>query len=71
MKAGFSLVLVVGLALAGFAVHATQRYFNQSRAELNYEHELRLKTGPLVQVHVVNKVKNYGEVLTKDNVQLV
>lgn len=71
MRAVFSLVLVVGLALAGFAVYMTQKFFSQSQAELNYERELRAKTGPLVQIFVVNKVKKYGEVLTKDDVNLV
>ena len=71
MRAIFSLVLVVGLALAGFAVYMTQKYFSQSQAELNFERDLRAKTGPLVQVYVVNKVKKYGEVLTKDDVQLI
>lgn len=71
MRAMFSLVLVVGLALAGFAVYMTQKYFSQSQAELTYERELRAKTGPLVQVFVANKVKKYGEVLTKDDVVLI
>lgn len=71
MRAVFSLVLVVGLALAGFAVYMTQKYFSQSQAELNFERDLRAKTGPLVQVYAVNKVKKYGEVLTKDDVQLI
>lgn len=71
MRAVFSLVLVLGLALAGFAVYMTQQYFARSQAELNYERELRAKTGPLVQVYAVNKVKKYGEVLTKDDVQLI
>lgn len=71
MRAVFSLVLVVGLALAGFAVYMTQKYFSQSQAELNYERDLRAKTGPLVQVFVVNKVKKYGEVLTKDDIQQI
>ena len=71
MRAVFSLVLVVGLALAGFAVYMTQKYFSQSQAELNYERDLRAKTGPLVEVYVANKVKKYGQVLTKDDVQLV
>lgn len=71
MRAVFSLVLVVGLALAGFAVYMTQKYFSQNQAELNYERDLRAKTGPLVQVFVVNKVKKYGDVLTKDDVQLI
>lgn len=38
---------------------------------MNYERDLRAKTGPLVQVFVANKVKKYGEVLTKDDVQMV
>ena len=71
MRAVFSLVLVVGLALAGFAVYMTQRYFSQSQAELNFERDLRAKTGKLVEVYAVNKVKKYGEVLTKDDVQVV
>lgn len=71
MRAVFSLVLVVGLALAGFAVYMTQKYFSQSQAELNYERDLRAKTGPLVQVFVVNKVKKYGEVLNKEDVQQI
>ncbi|MGV8987457.1 MAG: Flp pilus assembly protein CpaB [Cypionkella sp.] len=71
MRAVFSLVLVVGLALAGFAVYMTQKYFSQSQAELNFERDLRAKTGKLVQIFVVNKVKKYGEVLTKDDVQMI
>ncbi len=71
MRTVFGMVLVVGLALAGFAVFMTQRYFSQSQAELNFNRELRAKTGPLVQIYVVNKVKKYGETLTKDDVQQV
>jgi pilus assembly protein CpaB len=71
VRAVFSLVLVIGLALAGFAVYMTQKYFSQSQAELNHERDLRARTGPLVQVYVANKVKKYGQILTKDDVQLV
>ena len=71
MRAVFSLVLVVGLALAGFAVYMTQKFFNQSQAELNAARDLRAKTGKLIQVFVANKVKKYGEVLTKDDVQMI
>jgi len=67
----FGLVLVVGLALAGFAVYMANNFFSKTQAELRYEKELRAKTGPLVQVYVVNKPKAYGDVLTKDDVQLV
>ena len=71
MRAMFGLVLVVGLALAGFAVYMTQSYFSQTQAALKFERELRVKTGPLVEVYVVNKVKSYGDVLSKDDVQLI
>ena len=71
MRMMFGLVLMVGLALAGFAVYMTQNYFSQTQAALNHEREMRAKTGPLVQVYVVNKTKKYGDTLTKDDVQLI
>lgn len=71
MRAVFSLVLVVGVALAGSAVYMTQKYFNQSQAELARERDLRAKTGPMVEIFAVNKVKKYGEVLAKEDVQTI
>ena len=67
----FGLVLIVGLALAGAAVYMAQGYISQTQTALNRERELRVRTGPLVEVFVVNKVKNYGEVLTKEDVQTI
>jgi len=67
----FGLVLVVGLALAGFAVYMTQNYFNQTQARLNQATEFTRKVGPMVEVYVVNKVKKYGDTLTRDDVQLM
>lgn len=64
----FGLVLIVGLALAGAAVYMAQGYISQTQTALNRERELRVRTGPLVEVFVVNKVKNYGEVLNKEDV---
>lgn len=71
MRMMFGLVLVVGLALAGFAVYMTNNYFSQTQAQLRHEQELRAKVGNLVQVYVVNKPKAYGDALTKDDIQLV
>jgi pilus assembly protein CpaB len=71
MRMVFGLVLVLGLALAGAAVYMTQNYFKQTQAALNHERELRAKVGPMIEVYVVNKVKKYGEPLTKDDVQLI
>jgi pilus assembly protein CpaB len=71
MRMVFGLVLVFGLALAGAAVYMTNNYFSQTQAALNHERELRAKTGPLVEVFVVNKAKRYGEPLTRDDVQMI
>ena len=71
MRMVFGLVLVLGLALAGVAVYLTNNYFSQTQAALNHERELRARTGPLVEVYVVNKTKKYGDTLTKEDVQLI
>ena len=71
MRMIFGLVLVVGFALAGFAVYMTQGYFSRTQAELSQATEFNRKVGPLVEVFVVNKAKNYGDPLTKDDVQLI
>ena len=71
MRMVFGLVLVVGLALAGFAVYMTQNYFSQTQARLNQATEFNRKVGPMVEVYVVNKVKKYGDPLTKEDVQLI
>ena len=71
MRMVFGLVLVLGLALAGFAVYMANDYFSDTQAALDHERELRARTGPLIEVYVVNKIKKYGEALTRDDVQLV
>lgn len=65
----FGLVLVAGVALAGAAVYMTKGYISQTQTALERERDFREKTGPMVQVFVVNKEKNYGDVLTKDDVK--
>lgn len=70
MRMVFGLVLMVGLALAGFAVYMTRNYFSHTQAELNKALDFNAKVGRLVQVYVVNKEKKYGDPLTKDDVQL-
>ncbi len=71
MRMMFGLVLIVGLALAGAAVYLAQGYISQTQTALNREREMRARTGPMVEVMVVNKAKNYGEVLTKEDVQTI
>ena len=71
MRVMFGMVLVVGVALAGTAVYMAQNYISQTQVALDRERQIRAKTGPLVEVYVVNKPKNYGEVLAKEDVQLI
>lgn len=71
MRMVFGLVLVVGLALAGFAVYMAQGFISQTQNALAEERAIREKSGPLVEVYVVNKPLNYGDPLTKDDVQLI
>lgn len=71
MRMMFGLVLVVGLALAGAAVWMVQGYFGQQQAALAKEQELRMKTGPLVEVYVLNKALNYGDPILREDVQKV
>ncbi len=71
MRTVFGLVLVVGLALAGFAVYMAQKYIGQTQTALDEQRAIAEKSGPLVEVYVSNKPLNYGDVLTPDDVQLI
>ncbi|TGD64702.1 Flp pilus assembly protein CpaB [Tabrizicola sp. WMC-M-20] len=71
MRGMFGLVLVAGVALAGSAVYMAKGYIGQTQTQLEQERALRAKVGPIVQVYVVTKTKNYGEELTAEDVQLV
>lgn len=71
MRAVFGMVLVVGVALAGAAVYMAQSYLGKTQAALNAERELRAKTGPMVEVFVLNKPLKYGDPVTKDDVRTI
>lgn len=71
MRAIFGLVLVVGMALAGAAVYFAKGYINKTESALQTELEVKKKTGGLVEVFVVNKPKNYGDPILKEDVQLM
>jgi pilus assembly protein CpaB len=71
MRMMFGLVLVVGVALAGFAVYMVQGYINKTQLQLDAERAARLKAGPMVEVYVVNKPLNYGDPLTPEDVQKI
>lgn len=69
MRLIFGLVLVAGLALAGAAVYLAKGYISQTETALQKELEIKTRTGGLVEVYVVNKARNYGDPLTKEDVQ--
>lgn len=69
MRMMFGLVLVAGVALAGSAVYMAKKYISKTETALAQELELKKMTGGFVEVYVVNKPKNYGDALTKEDVQ--
>lgn len=71
MRMIFGLVLLAGMALAGFAVYMAQGYINQTESALVQERAFRQKVGDLVQVYAANKPLKYGDPLTRDDVQTI
>ena len=69
MRAMFGLVLVAGVGLAGAAVYMAKGYISKTETALQKELAVKAQTGGLVEVYVVKKAVNYGEPLTKDDVQ--
>lgn len=71
MRMIFGLVLAVGLALAGAAVYVVQGFIDKNQSAMQQEQVILAKTGGLVEIYVANKPKDYGEMLTPDDVQLI
>ncbi len=70
MRMIFGLVLMAGLVLAGAAVYMAKGYISKQEMAARNEKIILQKTGGLIEVFVLNKPKNYGEKITKDDVQL-
>ncbi len=71
MRAVFGLVLIIGVALAGFAVYMAKDYIGNYQAALAAERANRGPQIDLTEVYVVNKTLAYGERVTDDNIRLV
>jgi pilus assembly protein CpaB len=71
MRTMFGLVLLIGLALAGTAVYMAKGYISKQEIEAQQANLIFERTGGLVEVFVVNKPKNYGDTLTKEDVQMI
>lgn len=71
MRMAFGLVLLAGLALAGFAVYMAQGYINSYQAELARERAARAAIVPTVEVFVASRQLRYGDLLTEEDVKLI
>lgn len=71
MRIVFGLVLLVGIALAGFAVYMARGYVETYQAQLAQERQLRDQIVPTTEVYVLNEPLRYGQRLTKESVRLV
>ena len=71
MRLVFSLVLILGLALAGFAVYMAKGYFSSYQAEAQRLQKIANNIVDTVQVYVVKEKVSYGEKLEKSDVRLV
>ncbi|TDT75197.1 pilus assembly protein CpaB [Litoreibacter halocynthiae] len=71
MRLVFGLVLVVGVALAGFAAYMAKNRFDQYQAKVAAQEKLLKSNVPLEAVFTVKRQIAYGETLTKDDVQII
>lgn len=71
MRMLFGLVLVVGIALAGFAAFMAKNRFDQYQAKNAAQEKLLKSHVPLEAVFTVKRQMAYGEALTKEDVQII
>ena len=71
MRIIFGLVLIVGVALAGFAVHMTRGYLSTYQAELQREKAMRAQMVKTQDIYVTTEQIGYGDAVTADKVKLV
>ncbi|PID37450.1 MAG: Flp pilus assembly protein CpaB [Rhodobacterales bacterium] len=71
MRAVFSLVLVVGIALAGFAVYMAKGYISDYQNALAAERAARAPAVPTQEVLIVTESVRYGQKITDENIRTV
>ncbi|WP_417257943.1 Flp pilus assembly protein CpaB [Celeribacter sp.] len=71
MRLIFGLVFVIGMALAGFAVHMTRGYMSTYQAELAAERANRAQIVETEDIYVLTDSVSYGDAVTIDNVKTV
>ncbi|WP_460274157.1 Flp pilus assembly protein CpaB [Celeribacter sp. ULVN23_4] len=71
MRIIFGLVLVIGVALAGFAVHMTRGYLSTYQAELNREKAMRNNIIQTEEIFIATKPLAYGDAILPEMVKKV
>ncbi|HKK97281.1 MAG TPA: Flp pilus assembly protein CpaB [Marivita sp.] len=71
MRFVFGLVLIAGLALAGFAVYMAQNYIGAYETALQEERNRATESIPTHEVYVATQTIGYGEEITADHVALM
>lgn len=71
MRLVFGLVLVLGVALAGFAVYMAQDYIAQTQLERDRLAAERARAPRLVEVVVAKRALKYGDRLTRSDLDIV
>jgi pilus assembly protein CpaB len=70
MRLVFGLVLVVGVALAGFAVYMAQNYIGAYESALNEARSKTVAEVPTQQIYVTTRAIAYGEQILAEDVAL-
>ncbi len=70
MRLVFGLVLIAGLALAGFAVYMAQNYIGAYESALAQERAKSTGSVPVAEVYITTRAINYGEEIKPEDVTL-
>lgn len=71
MRIVFGLVLIAGLALAGFAVYMAQNYIGAYQTALEQERSKATENIPVHGVYVATRFIDYGEIITEEDIALM
>ncbi|OYX40925.1 MAG: Flp pilus assembly protein CpaB [Rhodobacterales bacterium 32-67-9] len=71
MRLVFGLVLVLGVALAGFAVYMAQGFIAQTQAERDRLAAEQAKATQLVDIVVAKKAMKYGDRFTRNDLEVI
>jgi len=71
MRLMFGLVLILGIALAGFAVYMARSYIQNYQTALEQERQARPAVIDTVDVYVTTRLLQDGEQITSNDVQRV